>query len=36
MGLSIVHRIVTRHGGSIRAEGRPGEGATFYFTLAAG
>jgi PAS domain S-box-containing protein len=33
IGLSIVHRIIARHGGSIRAEGRPGQGAAFYFTL---
>ena len=26
-------RIIERHGGLIRAEGREGEGAVFYFTL---
>ena len=35
IGLASVKRIVERHGGSIRAEGRTGEGAAFYFTLPA-
>ncbi|HMT38660.1 MAG TPA: CHASE domain-containing protein [Thermomonas sp.] len=33
IGLASVKRIVERHGGNIRAEGRPGQGATFVFTL---
>jgi PAS domain S-box-containing protein len=33
IGLAIVHRVVTRHGGQIRAEGVPGQGATFRFSL---
>ena len=34
IGLAIVQSIIERHGGSISAESRPGQGATFSFTLA--
>jgi len=33
LGLYISREIVTRHGGQMWVESRPGRGSSFYFTL---
>ncbi|MCB1955621.1 MAG: CBS domain-containing protein [Rhodocyclaceae bacterium] len=36
IGLATIHRVISRHGGTVTAQGEPGQGACFHFSLGDG